>query len=251
MDEAQGATASDEERAGEGVFVGCLCVQCPYCDYELAGLLENRCPECGTEITEADARLDARRRVFLELTRFRVFGLNGVVVVLCMVPPAWLVLIPFGLGVLGAWVLPDGWPAGLERCVRRRVWLLSLPWFWLPLLGLLLIPTVAEFLSWNIPEFGFLSNIMYDILDFLGLAGFGAVLLIVYLVSILLWRRWLVRLGHAAGLERGPGKEPFPWRCASTRLAAFPVLIVLVAGVMIAGILPMLDWLMPNWGTGW
>ncbi|VAX41325.1 hypothetical protein MNBD_PLANCTO03-1998 [hydrothermal vent metagenome] len=251
MDTAQGAMAGDEERAGEGVFAGCVFVQCPYCEYALTGLRENRCPECGAEITEADARLDARRRVFLELTRFRVFGWNAVVLLLSMVSTWGLVLIPFGMMVLGAWTLPGRMPHGLERRVRRRVWLLSLWWLCLPWLGLMVVPFVIDWLYWNTAWFDFGSGGMGYMLEIVGPAGFGAALLSLYLVSILMWRRRLVRLGRAAGLERGPEKEPFPWRCASTRFAVYPVLGVLVAWVVIFGIIGVLDRWMPNWGTGW
>lgn len=229
---------------------------CPYCDYELAGLAGDRCPECGNEISEADIRFDERRRVFLELTRWRVIGGNAVALLLSMWVTWGLTLIPFGLGFFAAWVAPRGTPGGLVGRVRRRVWMLGLWRLHLPwIIGAVTPPVlepVADWVSWNTGLLNWTGGEYIEYLqEILGPVGVAAALLIVYLVSVLLWRGRLQSLARVAGLQDRPGYDPFPWRCVATRMAVYPVLVVLLVRVAVPVAVALLDSFRPNWGTGW
>ena len=181
-----------------------------------------------------------------------MFGWSMVALPLSMWVTWGLTLIPFGLGFGAAWVVPTGTPRGLIRRVRRRIWILSLWWLYLPwIMAALAIPV----LDWIYGNTSLLDSTGGEYIEYLpailGPAGVAAALLAVYLTSVLLWRSRLRALARAAGLQGEPGYDPFPWRSAATRMAVYPVLIVLLMWMAVAGAVALLDHFRPNWGTGW
>lgn len=255
MDEpTQEQHASDQVAPGAipAALAAAQVVRCPCCSYELRGLRDARCPECGWQITEADVRDDARRRVFLELTRWSVY-VWGALMLLPALLVTWGVLaIPLAAGIAAAWVAPAGTPRGLVRRVRRRVWLLGLPWLYLPWLCMAIAVPVADWLYQNTSVLDWTDGEYIEYIpEILGPGGVGAGLLISYLVGALLWRLKLRRLAKAAGLAGIPGYDPFPWRSAATRMAVLPIGVVLLFWTLTAGSMQLLDALVPNWGTGW
>lgn len=223
---------------------------CPYCDYELAGLLGDRCPECGQAITREDVRLDARRRVFLDLTRWRVWVWNGVVLLLVMYGTFGLGAIAVGLAIGSAWLLPRGRArAGLVRRVQRRVWLLSIWWLQAPWLVLGLVPVVVNWVYWNtswLDWIGDWAEIGYHVIR----SPFGgAVLLAVHMGAILVWRRRLRSLGRAAGIGATRADDPFSPLSGATILAVCPI-VAPAMWTALVGLFALLDNLYPNWGTG-
>lgn len=223
---------------------------CPYCDYELTGLRASRCPECGACITETDVLHDARRRVFLALTRWRPLGLLA----LALLGGLWFTWgiadIPIALGIAAAWVVPARTPPGLVRRVRRRVWLMSLGWLYIPWLCLILAIPVTDWVYWNTSLLDWTDGDWEFIPEILGPAGAAAVLMIAFAIGVVLWRVRVRQLARATRLDEIPGYDPFPWKCAATRLAIGPATVVLVAWLLFSGAIQLLDWLMPNWGAG-
>ena len=63
-------------------------LHCPQCGYNLTGLAQNRCPECGREF---DPQVEAARSASQ-----RPIGLAGVLIRLIW-PPALIVMVPFSL----------------------------------------------------------------------------------------------------------------------------------------------------------
>lgn len=228
--------------------------QCPYCDYELAGLAGDRCPECGNQIAEADVRLDARRRVFLDLTRRRVWGWNVVAMVVAVALTLGLGAVAYALSLAAAFLLPKHGQAGLIRRVQRRVWLLSAWWLFAPCALCTAMPFGVDWLYWNTSLLDWLDLYspfdaygVMGILEILGPAGAGAFLLLVFLGSVLLWRGRLRVMGKIAGLAREP--DPFPWRSAATRLAVYPLGLGLATWTVLNGAVLLLDMYFPEWAA--
>ncbi len=227
-------------------FTGVAIERCPYCDYELAGLRERRCPECGEEITDADVRLDARRRVFLELTRGQVVWGNLLLLVVCVFTTMGIAVIPYLLGIAAVRLLPDSGGKGVVKRVRRRAWLLAIGRLYSPWVVVMIGLT---FFWMNFYWYGDLSVVGW-VMEYLGSVGTLILVLMLYLGCVVLWRQRLGKVAKIAGLTPGQIAASFPRRGWATRLAIGPVLVVLLALVAVGLLMPVIQRVFPNWGGG-
>lgn len=222
--------------------------RCPYCDYELAGLRARRCPECGAEITAEDIRLDARRRVFLELTTWQVVWGHLLLLGLCMVTTSGLAVLPYALGLLAVYLVPDSSGSAVVRRVRRRVWLVAMGRLYSPWVVLIVgIGFLSMFFYFGSV---FAGSVMGRGEELLGPEAMLVLLLVLYLGGAQLWRRRLRKVGRLAGLSEAQVAEAYPRRGAATRLAVGPVLVVVVALLVGIPLSRLIGRIWPDWGLG-
>jgi hypothetical protein len=212
---------------------------CISCGYLLGGLEGLTCPECGYTLTPDDLAYDARRRAFLDVTRFAPIFWSALLVVGALVAGRWP-LVPVLWNMLGGWLLLRHMP-GLRRRLFLRIWMMTAPWLTLPWLVIGLAVRVLHWMYW---ETGWLDA--FNVSD-----GFMIVAIWLGAVTALLapvaWRSHERRLCRTVGLWTDEVSTRSFRR--AFRVVYAPVLILALGWVVTTGILTALDALLPFWWT--
>lgn len=232
----------------DGAFVVVGVERCPYCDYALEGLRERRCPECGEEISEDDIRLDARRRVYLELTRWSVVWGNLLLIGVIASLTVGLAVLPYALGLSAAFLVPGTSSRGLVGRVQRRVWLMSIGRLYSPWVVLVIVQGVVSVMLWSYFWIYEVDSLIEAVWAFLGPEATIAIGLAIYLGVVWLWRRRLRAVGRIAGLTDEQFASAFARRGRATRLAVAPVIVGGVALLVCLLAMRLLPWFSPDWG---